>query len=202
MARKNMQKSQKNMLIWLVFSLIFVILLIVIVTTAYFSNQKNSSGTITLGELDFTLFENNLSFQNVVPTDTIAKIITISNSRDTNGNNTQNLCSILFRFQFSAEAKSQDELFLQSLDDLVYLKQNSSYTFCDNYYYYNGVLNPSQQVNLCDSLTFSNIIGNEFQDKDISLMFNVEAIQAENEAYKELWLDAPEEWLAIMEQIM
>ena len=93
MAKKIVQKSQKNMVIWLVFSLILTILLIVVITTAYFSSQKSGSGTITLGELDFTLFENETSFQNIVPSQTINKAITISNSRDQSGHNTQNLCN-------------------------------------------------------------------------------------------------------------
>ena len=201
MAKKIVQKSQKNMVIWLIFSLILTILLIVVITTAYFSSQKSGSGTITLGELDFTLFENETSFQNIVPFQTINKSITISNSRDQSGHNTQNLCSILFRFQFYVAAQNQNQQNVESLDGLVSINQNASYTYSDGFYYYNGVLSPSQQTNLFDSLTFSSLIDNQFQDKNISLIFNVEAIQAENEAYKELWLDAPVEWLALMQDI-
>ena len=98
-------------------------------------------------------------------------------------------------------AQNQNQQNVESLDGLVSINQNSNYTYSDGFYYYNGVLSPSEQINLCDSLTFSSLIDNQFQDKNISLIFNIEAIQAENEAYKEIWSDAPYEWMEIIDSL-
>ena len=205
MAKKNVSKSQKNILIWLIFSLILVLLLIVTITTAYFSNSKNSSGTIQLGEIDFTIFENNVTFQNIVPAQTINKTVSISNSRDEAGRDVRNLGAILFRFTFSAitndlgEDVGSQNVNNFSLENLASIVTNDDYTFCDGYYYFNGILMPSEQTYLCSGISFSSLIGNEFQDRGISLIFNVEAIQAENEAYIELWPEAPSNWVSIIE---
>lgn len=199
MTKKTLQKSQKNMVLWLIFALVFVIMLIVIIiTTAYFSNQNNVTGSIKLKELDFSIYEDNKSFDDILPSQTINKELTIVNARDAKGKDINNLCSIFFRYTISVFIDGKEN---QELSNKVYLGFNYSqnYTFNNGVYYYNSVLQPSQKINLCDTLTFSSEIGNDLQNKYFSVIFNVEAIQAENDAYKELWLDAPSTWLQIIE---
>ena len=199
MAKKIQQKSQKNMVLWLIFALILVFLLIVIIiTTAYFSSHNTAGGNLRLGELDFSIYENRESFDDIVPSQTINKSLTIVNARNIQGTNVNNLCSILFRYSISVFINGVESA---EVNDKIKLEfnNNQNYIFSNGLYYYNSVLNPSNTVNLCDAMTFSSDIGNSLQNQSFSIVFNVEAIQAENEAYKELWLDAPNEWLEIIE---
>ena len=74
----------------------------------------------------------------------------------------------------------------------------ANFTFANDKYYYNSVVSPGNAVDFCSAIQFSNSIGNQYQNCQIKLVFNIDAIQSQNEAYIELWPDAPNEWKNII----
>ena len=194
------KKREKTILTVLVTMFCITILMLIVATTAYFSHSGQASGQITLGELDFCIFENDQSFLNVVPSQSIQKVVIISNSRDSNGQNTSNLCPILFKFSVGCYV---DDTYDSSLSQLIVpqFANNERYTFYSGEYYYNGVLSPGQNVNLCDTLNFLEDIGDQYQSSSVEIVFSIDAIQAENNAYTELWQDAPQNWVQVIQNI-
>ena len=193
-------KNQNAVIFWLAVGFFAIILIIIAITAAYFSNQKTNTGQITLGELDFTIYSNQNSFQNVMPSQNIAKTVSIVNARNSAGTNYQNLVPIFFKFNFEAFVDNQKDDYLASLIAPSFIS-SQNYTQDGAEFYYNDILDPGQAVNICDGLQFSHIIDNAYQEKSISIVFNVNAIQSQNNAYIELWLDAPQDWIDIVENL-
>lgn len=193
MNTKNIEKNQKNVLIWLIFLLYFVILFIIISSIAYFSSQNISEGTIRLTELDFSIYESGDDISLVIPAQTIDKSVTLINSRNISGTDTQNLCPIYFKYWIDLYI-DDEYVDSSSLIEPIFSNQNT-FTNDNGVYYCNLELFPQNSVNLCNSIHFSNMIGNEFQNKEITIVFNINAIQSGNNAYLELWPDAPNEWI-------
>lgn len=193
-------KNQNAVIFWLAVGFFAILLLILALTTAYFSNQKSSSGQITLGELDFTIYENQNTFENVMPSQNIAKTVSIVNARNSSGTNYQNLCPIFFKFYVVVYVDNEIDT---NLTNLIKPSFNSvqTYTQSGEEFYYNNVLYSGQAVNLCDGIKFSQLIDNKYQDKTINFEFCVSAIQSQNNAYLELWPEAPADWVQKIENI-
>ncbi len=199
MYRKNI-KNQNAVIFWLAVGFFAILLIIIAITAAYFSNQKSSSGQITLGELDFTLYENQSNFQNVMPSQNIAKSVSIVNAKNASGTNYQNLCPMFFKFSLDVFVDEERDDYLANLITPSFISSNN-YTQSGKEFYYNNVLNQGEVANLCDGLQFSHIIDNQYQDKSLNIVFNVNAIQSQNGAYLELWQDAPAEWIEAIENL-
>lgn len=168
-------------------STIFLFVIFLTVTISYFSQTKNSSGEIVLGELDFCLYETGTGGENIVPGAEIDKQIKLVNARNISGTNKNNLCSIFIKFSInSSEIISP------------YFEQQNNWTVDGNDYYFNRSVSPGETINLCDKLIFSVNAGNEYQNQMLDITFNVSAIQAENNAYVELWPNAPQSWKNIV----
>ena len=188
------KKREKDILTILTIGLLVSVFALIALTNAYFSNTSSASGEITLGEIDFFIYEDNQSFENILPSQTIPKVVTIVNSRNRNGTNISSLCSILLRFSIGAYVFGEFDSELSGMIDLQF-NHHSQYQKHGDIYYYNSVLNPGSNINLCDGITFLEDIGNEYQNLNIEIEFLVEAIQAENDAYIEVWQDAPKSWV-------
>lgn len=193
-------KNQNAVIFWLAVGFFAIILMIIAITTAYFSNQKTNTGQITLGELDFTIYSNQNSFQNVMPSQNIPKTVSIVNARNSAGTNYNNLCPIFFKFSFDVFVDNEKDDYLANLIAPSFIS-SQNYTQNGRDFYYNNILVAGQVANLCDGLQFSHIIDNAYQDKTISIVFNVNAIQSQNNAYLELWTDAPQDWIDIVENL-
>lgn len=176
----------------LMISIIFVLLLTAIITIAFFSQNKSANGNISLGELDFCLYETGSLDERIVPGDNVNKQIKLVNSRNNAGTDTNRLCSIFVKYEIDVDNSNQvvEPFFTNS----------SNWTVDGNILYYNGAVAPGQVINLCDSLIFSANASNEYQNQTLNITFNVSAIQAENRAYLELWPDAPQSWKSIINQ--
>lgn len=158
---------------------------------AFFSSVNNVGGTITLGELDFQIVdESTIPTSNVIlPGDVIEHSVKVVNSRDVNGTNFQNLSGILIRV--TPNFFVNDEL-----DDLFTSQVNTDdWVVNENIYYYKKAIMPSEEANILSGIKTSVNLDNSYQDKNLIVELIVEAIQYENQAYVELWADAPQEWV-------
>ena len=182
------RKKRKDNDFIIIISLAFGIALVLFLalTLAFFSTDKDVGGEITLGELDFQVFADSSTYDNIVPGQIFNKTISLINSRDVNGRNFTGLCNILVNFEV------ENELFIPIVD-------NQKWTKSGNVYYYNDLIAPSQVVDFFNTIQFSSDAGNRFQNNNIEIELKVNAIQAENDAYKELWQDAPILWKNVIE---
>ena len=195
---KNKSMVNKNERILISLFVVFLILIFsIIFSLAFFSNTKQSRGTITLGEVDFCVYDN-VSFDGyVMPKDTIPFEVKVINSRNISGTNTTGLADILLRYKIGFVLDNEDYLNQYNLIDCITNDENL-WIFDGEYYYYNAVLNVGQNINICDYISFSEDMTNEFQEKQFIIVFEVDALQAQNNAYLEVWQDAPNIWKNII----
>ena len=181
-------KRREKLTIYIIGTILAVLLVTFIIASfAYNSNNKTQNGQIVLGDIDFKIIDSGGTYENIVPGDVIPNVVKLVNARNLSGTDTKNLCSLLVRFS------------LPQQDEIVSLNQNNSLWTSDGiFYYYNGIVGRGQNINLCDSINFLKSVNNSYQGQGISVNFYVEAIQAENDAYLELWGDAPVEWKNII----
>ena len=188
--------NEKTIILSLVAFLLIIVFLII--SLAFFSTSNQISGTITLGEVDFCVYDNFDSSQIVLPSMIVPCNVNIINSRNRAGTNINNLANVFLRFSIKY---SLNNVVYDNNDNLIecILNQDENWTKIDNLYYFNNMLEVGQTVSICDYVSFSNDIGNSFQNKEINLIFEIDAIQAQNEAYLEIWPDAPQNWIDIIE---
>lgn len=188
---KSINNNEKILIFLFVAFLILIVSLIL--SLAFFSNSKQSTGTITLGEVDFCVYDNvNLSSY-VMPADTVPFEVSVINSRNISGTDTNNLADILLRYKIKFVL--DNEVFLDEYDLLDCITADDDLcTFDGEYYYLNSVLEVGQNINICDYVSFSQNMSNSFQNKLFEIVFEVDALQAQNDAYLEEWEDAPEVW--------
>lgn len=184
---------KKQLYIAIAFFALIVFCVVFIVSLAYFSNKKNAQGGITLGELDFCIFEDDSKIGNVLPGQMVDKKIYVANSRDTEQKNFAGLCDILIRFSVSIDGDDVPE----DVKKLVAISIENSEDFVkgDDYIYYCNKIDAGQKISLFDKIKFDAEIDNTMQQKNVEIKVVVDALQAENEAYLDVWKDAPSAWL-------
>ena len=70
----------------------------------------------------------------------------------------------------------------------------------DGYYYYTksnggkGVVSPGDRIVVSKRLAVDIKTGNEYAGKSVNILFSAEALQANYQAIKEIWITAPYEW--------
>lgn len=184
-------KSEKILVLLFVAFLIVIVFLIV--SLAFFSSKGQSSGTITLGEVDFCVYDNIDIDDYVMPADTIPFEVKVINSRNIAGTDTSNLADVLLRYKVRLTLDGDDYFDEYNFLDCI-TAHNDLWTYDGKYYYYNSVLNVRQTVNICDFVSFSKVMSDYFQNKQFDIIFEIDALQAQNNAYIEEWSDAPEVW--------
>ena len=195
---KNKSIINRNEKILIILFVIFLFLIVsAIFSLAFFSTSRQSTGTITLGEVNFCVYDNFNYTQKVMPADIIPCEVKVKNSRNISGTNTNNLADFLLRFKMKLLVDNEIFDLDENLAQIVLANENL-WTFDGNFYYYNFVLNVGQSVNICDYVSFSENVSNKFQDRQIDFSFEIDALQAQNDAYIEEWKDAPEEWKNII----
>ena len=184
-------KTEKSLIFLFVAFLILILSLIF--SLAFFSSSKQSSGTITLGEVNFCVYDNVSLSGYVMPADIVPFEVGVINSRNVSGTDTNNLADILLRYKIKFVLENEE--FFDKYDLLECITEDEDlYTFDGEYYYYNSVLVVGQNVNICDYVSFSENMLNSFQNKQFDIIFEIDAMQAQNDAYIEEWQDAPEVW--------
>ena len=170
------------------FTILFLVSITLVVLSfsiAYFSTNKSASGGITLGELDYEIVVNNIEDKILMPGDNIDVDVTIQNSV----NGKKNLVPFYFRYKI-----------LNKETDCKFIKpaEITDFIYDGDFYYYKYKLEKNKSTNL-----FKKIIVDENltqQDaNDFDLLIYVDAIQSEYGAYKELFPDAPKEWVEFIE---
>lgn len=194
--------SNQTKKITLIFAIAFSIMLIFVISfsTAYFSDISTAGGEITLGELNFCISATKGENETVMPNMFVGQTATISNSRNADGSNHQNLCDILYRF--SIFVLIDGEIDSNITDDIYFDIDSQKYVQEGNILYYVGVLKAGQIETLYQDVFLDYTIENMYQNREISFVISVDAIQAENGAYLDLWQDAPTEWLEQIKTIL
>lgn len=184
---KLLKKHKDLIIILVIFVFVLVFMVIISSTFAYFKNDKNVIGEIKLGELDFEILTDATTFKNLLPGDSVNYNVKIENKVA----NKKNLVPFYFRFKI---ANNDNEKFL----NLINFNTGINYIKKDNFYYYKNKLNVGESVKLVDKIQ----INTEMTNKDINainFIILVEAVQSENGAFKEIFEDAPEEWIEFIE---
>lgn len=177
--------------------LIFVLLLITLsiagVTYALFSSQKAFENNFTVGKPDVVL-EEIFPDNKITPDKEIEKKVSVKN---------KGTAIMVVRLAVS-------ETWIKTLEDntkiilnnqvgtesVMNKKWNSSFSTNwiekDGYYYYKKVLNPTEKIDIFESITFPskyNTEDSEYIEDNVeyNLDFYVESVQATKEAIKELW---------------
>lgn len=144
-------------------------------TLAYFTDSKDASNVITMGEVTIDLtepsFPDDKIIENVKPNQKIAKDPTITLGEDSN--------SAYVRATITMEgldAKQQEEM-LANIEINVGWYHNPT----DGYYYFNTALTKENpKVVLFNEVTIPETWGNELSKRTFKINVNAEAIQADN----------------------
>ena len=184
----NLVKKHKDLVIILIiFFAVLVFMVILSVTFAFFQESKSLSGQITLGELDYTINVNNVSQNLLLPGDNLVVNVNIENSV----NGKINLVPFYFRFKI---LNGENDYSL----DLINLIVGEDYILGENFYYYKYKLKQGEKTQILNRITIDkNLKKEDVQDLDLSIL--VYAVQSEHFAYKEVFLDAPAEWIEFIE---
>lgn len=195
--RKSYKRNNDKTIIVLL-TTVLIIVIFLIGSLAFYSTSNDIRGTITLREIDFCMNNNVNQNQTIMPASTIPCNVYVINSRNVSGTNTRNLADFLLRFSIKYELNNEvyenNENLISAETDIT-----SNWTEYDGYYYYNHIVEVGQNISICDTLSFSSAISNEFQNCDLGIVFEVDVVQAQNDAYVELWDDAPDIWKSIIE---
>ena len=197
--KKNTAKTHKNNAIFLLFVAFLVVLtgLLLAKTLAYFSSVNIAGGRITLAELDFTVCENNANSSVFVsPGESVAKSVSVVNSRNQTGDDCQNLCSFFLRFNYEILIDESTDSFANQ--NITLSIDSGEFVEYDGYYYHIGSLSAGERVDLFGGVNFGFELGNYYQSKRVDIVLNVDAVQSENDAIDEVWNKLPQ---AIREQL-
>ena len=181
-------KKHKDLLIILtIFMLVLVFMVIISATLSFFNTSKKINGEIILGELDYTINVNNISQKLLLPGDDLKVNVNIENKVT----NKSNLVSFYFRFKIlNGEAPYNLSL--------VNLIAGENYITSNNFYYYKYKLNAGESTKILDRITIEETLEEEnVQNLDLSIL--IDAVQSEHGAYKEVFQDAPQEWIDFIE---
>ena len=156
-------------------------------TIAFFAKSQSKGGIITLGELDFDIELTSQNSTNILPGDTVNVDIFINNAVE----NKTGLVPFYFRFKILNN--NNDYNFFN-----LVLENDENFVQKDNFYYYKFKLKPNDKVKVLDAIVIDTSLTQENYE-DINLKILVDAVQSEFGAYKEIFPDAPKEWLNFIE---
>lgn len=161
-----------------------IFLVVVSFSLAYFTSSKSASGGIQLGELDFEIKTETIKSTFVMPGDKLNINVSVINKVG----NKKNLIPFYFRFCFL------DNKIKNAID----FDCGNNFIKDDNYYYYKYEVKVNENINLVDSIKINEYL-TKYETENLSFDIMVDAVQSGNEAYKEIFNDAPKEWLEFIE---
>ena len=184
--KKILKKHKELVIILLFFFLLVFFMVILAFTFSYFSSKENIKGEITLGEVDFDFSIISGQTDNIMPGDTVDIDVSLQNYVD--GKN--NLIPFYFRFKLISNAS--ELTFVKPIID------ENKYIVGEDYCYYKNKVTVNEKVQIIDGIYFDTQM--EQQDADtFELEILVEAVQSEFGAYKEVFPEAPQEWIDVIE---
>lgn len=178
--KKSTNKTKKTIIFISIVSGIIIFSLILFLTVSYFSSSKNIAGNITLGELDFNILVSSKS-EKLLAGDYAEVNVTLENKV-----NNKNLVPFYFRFCILNNNENYSNNFVSLLN-------NENFTKSEKYFYYNNIVNINETIFLINKLFIDENFSEE-DAKNSNFEIFIEAVQAGDEAYKEVFYDAPKEW--------
>ena len=177
---KILKKIDKQFYILLaILTIVLFFMVIISSTLAYFSKSEKTSGSIQLGELDFNIVWN-MPKRIIMPGDNVSTNVTLENKVQ----GKENLIPFYYRFQITNS----------NFISLNY--DTTKFIYDGNFYYYKFKVQPNENSALFNSFTISK----DLRSSDtLSLGIIVDAVQSEYGAYKEIFTDAPTEWVEFIE---
>lgn len=148
------------------------------VSFAYFLDIKKLDGTITLGELDFTVSAEFEKEMFALPNKQVLCDLSVKNAKESG--EYSHLISFYLRFKILAQSNNVNVLIHPILN-------NKQWYFDGEYYYYKNVVNKNESVNICSSSVVDKNTGNDVQGNMLEVNVIFEAIQFN--AVKDLWGD-------------
>lgn len=142
-------------------------------TLAWFTDKGEVTNVVTFGNVDIkleetkngALQEGGLTFDNVVPGDTLAKDPTITNI-------SENQCYIRAKVTFTGDS---------IIDGTALNIDSTKWKLCkDGYYYYKDALSKNGSAQLFTTVTIPTTLGNSVAGKTFDIKVEAEAIQKDN----------------------
>lgn len=188
MSRLTKKSNNEFTLMITIIALAIFVIEILAISFAFFEKNTKVTGQITLGELDYDIVVNSsLENKTIMPSDNVDLNVSIINSVGKKSN----LIPFYFRFQIlnGEDNFDKDFVVLENDDDFIY----------DNYYfYYKYKLKFNEEAKLIKQIQIPSYF-TEQDAQNFDLQLEVDAIQSEHGAYKDVFYDAPSEWLRFIE---
>lgn len=172
----------------IVLSVMLVASIAVGVTLAYFSADAEVAGNITLGDpVNINITQGgsavtSLTFSdNVLPGHVYDQVIGVSIPENTS--------NALLRAKLTISNTEGATLNVEATTVDAWVKAD------DEYYYYNGVASANDAIDFVTAVKIPTGLTNVDANKTFNIDIAVEAIQEANNAAREVWTTAPEEWL-------
>ncbi|MGN1207980.1 MAG: hypothetical protein ACI4TI_00740 [Christensenellales bacterium] len=181
-------KENKDLL--MVLTIIFIIVLSMLIlsyTLAFFKSKAEAVGEITLGELDYSI---NIDYdfgKEIMPADDVEILVSVENKVK----NKSNLVPFYFRFQILNGATEYNR-------NLITLFSPEEYVYGNSFWYYTKKVQQNEQAKLIKSIHISEDL-TQGESEYFDLQILVEAVQSEYGAYKDVFDNAPSEWVKIIE---
>jgi predicted ribosomally synthesized peptide with SipW-like signal peptide len=160
-------------------------------TLAYFTDQDSKNNTVVMGAVDITLNEDTngrmgtegtwnedetgLEFTNVVPGETVSKIVSVEVAEESQE------CYIRVKAEFNwfnGEALAEELPNVDVAEISDYKTDKWFYNSDDQYFYYKGVCDAAQTYYLFDSITIPAEWDNAVANQGFNINLVAEAIQA------------------------
>lgn len=158
------------------------------VTLAYFSANANAAGNVTLGDpVNINITQGGsavttLTFgDNALPGHVYDQSIGISVPADTS--------DALLRAKLTITNTDGATANVEATTVNTWVKGD------DDYYYYNGVASANASIDFVTQVKIPTSLTSEDANKTFNIAVVVEAIQEANNAARDVWTTAPEEWL-------
>ena len=154
-------------------------------TLAYFTDSDERTNTVTMGHVDITLTEEEeeipgegLTFDNVMPGDTLDKTPIITLNDDSQDAYVR--MKIDIEVTGGAITEADIEELRQGLTEDITGTDTGWYLGADGYYYYNQSLSAGEDVTFFDTVTIPGSWKNNTADGSFTIKLTAEAIQAAN----------------------
>lgn len=161
-------------------------------TVAYFTRSKIVDNVFTTSEIDITLNEKSnvigqdgkhtqvdfadLEFNNVMPGQTISKIVTVTNKKESSD---AYIRAKVEKHFTKPKVTNESDL---STDVIEIDFNNENWTFKDGWYYYNTVVNSGETTKpLFENVIFDGKgMGNEYKNSNCNISIVAQAVQVRN----------------------
>lgn len=161
--------------------LVAVLCVSVLATLAYFNAEETTTNEISTGKVDMVLYEldangnrhdDGMHFESVMPGDTFHKEPVIQNKDDVQ--------SFYTRAKATVSIVNNDGTPMQTQYVSFNIDETKWALGADGWYYYKGIVEPGKTVSLFDTVTISKDMDNAYQNCNITVSIDAQAVQVKN----------------------